>query len=110
MSFRLGILACVTSAAMCASCAGTDGLPASPSSVSSPSSASSDSSRDAAALSGEDRFEVLGKGGGGKGGGGSTGGGGGSFSLVMLGDANMNGLPNRGDRITFAITSSATSP
>ena len=48
--------------------------------------------------------------GGGKGGGGTTGGGSGSLSLVMLADANGNGAPNHGDRITFNITATVDKP
>lgn len=36
------------------------------------------------------------------------GGGGGSLTLVMVNDANGNGLPNWGDRITFGISTTAT--
>jgi hypothetical protein len=44
--------------------------------------------------------------GGGKGGGGTTTGGG--ITLVMVTDANANGLPNWGDTITFNISTTAT--
>ena len=48
--------------------------------------------------------------GGGKGGGTTSGGGSGSLSLVMLADANRNGAPNHGDRITFSITTTVEKP
>ena len=63
-------------------------------------------------MNAEDRIQADGKpsgGGGGKGGGGTTGGSG-SLSLVMVTDANSNGLPNRGDKITFSLTTSASAP
>ena len=51
------------------------------------------------------------KGGGGGGGGGKpAGGGSGSLSLVMVTDANADGLPNAGDTVTFNVTSSADRP
>jgi hypothetical protein len=53
----------------------------------------------------------------GKGTGGSGGGGGktssaytGSFNMVMLSDANGDGLPNWNDQITFKVSSNAASP
>jgi hypothetical protein len=110
MNFRMGIVGCVISAVVSASCGGNGSLPSAPSSVSSPATAASS---DAVAMSGDERFEALGgKGGGGgkPGGGGTTTGGSGSLSLVMVWDANSNGLPNRGDRITFTVSTSATSP
>ena len=50
--------------------------------------------------------EARGGGGGGK----KPGGGSGSLSIVMLSDANGDGLPNFGDTITFNVTTSATQP
>jgi hypothetical protein len=44
----------------------------------------------------------------GSGGGGTTGGSGGTISLVMVKDANGDGLPNVLDKITFAVSTSAT--
>jgi hypothetical protein len=41
-------------------------------------------------------------------GGGGTGGSGGTISLVMVYDANGDGLPNVGDKVTFAVSTSAT--
>lgn len=70
-----------------------------------------DSDRSSGSILGPSSTDARGGGGngGGKpGGGGSTGGG--SLSLVMLSDANGNGLPNWGDRITFNLTTTATSP
>jgi hypothetical protein len=54
-----------------------------------------------------------GSGGGGGGGGGKHGGGGttsgsGSLTLVMVSDANGDGLPNQGDTITFNVSTTAT--
>src|SRR5260221_1945162 len=46
------------------------------------------------------------KGGGGKPGGGT--GGTGGLTLVMLTDANGNGLPNWGDTVTFNVSTTAT--
>jgi hypothetical protein len=46
--------------------------------------------------------------GGGKHGGGTTTGGG-TVAVVMLSDANGNGLPNWGDQITFSVSGAATS-
>ena len=114
MSFKLGILACVISAVVSASCSGgNSGLPSSPSSVSSQSSDIAAASR-ATSMNAEDRIQADGKpaggGGGGKNGGGTTTGGSGSLSLVMVTDANSNGLPNHGDKITFNVTTSASSP
>lgn len=43
-------------------------------------------------------------------GGGNTGGGGSSLSVVMVTDANSDGLPNYGDTITFKINTTNTSP
>lgn len=113
MSFRLGILVCVISAVVSASCSGGNtSLPSSPTSVSSPSSDIAASSR-ATSMNADDRFQADGKpgggGGGGKGGGGTTTGGG-SLSLRMVTDANSNGLPNHGDKITFTVTTSAAGP
>lgn len=48
------------------------------------------------------------KGGGGKPSGGGTTGGGGSLALVMVTDANGNGLPNWGDQVTFNVSTTAT--
>lgn len=45
-----------------------------------------------------------------RGGGKPGGSGGGSLSLVMLRDANANGLPNWADTITFNVSTTATSP
>ena len=47
---------------------------------------------------------------GGKGGGKPSGGGGGggSLALVMVTDANSNGLPNWGDQVTFNVSTTAT--
>lgn len=42
------------------------------------------------------------------GGGGGTTGGNGTISLVMVSDADANGLPNYGDTITFAVSTTAT--
>jgi hypothetical protein len=39
---------------------------------------------------------------------GGSGGSGGNISLVMVYDANGNGLPNVGDKVTFAVSTSAT--
>ncbi len=51
--------------------------------------------------------ELAAKGGGGKPGG--TTGGTGSLTLVMVTDANSNGLPNWGDQVTFTVATTATS-
>jgi hypothetical protein len=51
-----------------------------------------------------------GGGGGGKGGGGTTGGSTGTFSMVMVSDANGDGLPNWNDQITFSVSSNAAMP
>ena len=50
---------------------------------------------------------LAGKGGGGGSGGGTTSGG--TIALVMVSDANGNGLPNFGDKVTFAVSTTATS-
>lgn len=42
-------------------------------------------------------------------GGKNSGGSGGTISLVMVSDANGNGLPNYGDQVTFAVSTTATS-
>lgn len=59
-------------------------------------------------------FAARGGAGGSGGGGGHKGGGGsgstGSLALVLLADANGNGLPNWNDTITFNVTSTSTSP
>lgn len=52
-------------------------------------------------------FAAKGGGGGGHKGGGSTGGG--SIAVVMVADANANGLPNWADQITFTVSTTATS-
>src|SRR4051812_9947292 len=52
----------------------------------------------------------AGKGGGGSGGGGKGGSYTGSFSKVMLSDANGDGLPNWNDQITFSVSSNAANP
>lgn len=52
----------------------------------------------------------AGKGGGKPGGGGSTSGGGTITLAPLVYDANGNGLPNRGDTVTFNITTSAAQP
>ena len=44
----------------------------------------------------------------GSGGGGTTGGSGGTIALVMVKDANGDGLPNVLDKVTFAVSTSAT--
>ena len=49
-------------------------------------------------------------GGGGKGGGGKTTSYTGSFSKVMVSDANSDGLPNWNDQLTFKVSSSAPMP
>jgi hypothetical protein len=49
----------------------------------------------------------AGKGGGGKGG---TTSGSNTLSVVMLSDANGNGLPNWGDQLTFKVSTSASYP
>ena len=46
--------------------------------------------------------------GGGKHGGGGTSGGSSSLSVVMVADANQNGLPNWGDTIRFNVSTTAT--
>ncbi len=51
-----------------------------------------------------------GNGGGGSGGGGGAGGGAHSVSVVMVADANTDGLPSWGDTITFVVTTSAARP
>lgn len=51
-------------------------------------------------------FAAKGGGGGGHKGGGSTGGG--SLAVVMVADANANGLPNWADQITFTVSTTAT--
>ncbi len=50
--------------------------------------------------------------GGGKGGGGHHRGSSttGSFSLLLVSDANANGLPNYGDSVTFNVSSTASQP
>ena len=53
---------------------------------------------------------VLGARGGGGGGGKPGGGGSGSLALVMVTDANADGLPNVGDTVTFNVASSAERP
>src|SRR5215210_6308346 len=53
----------------------------------------------------------AGKGGGGHGGGGGgKTGGSGSLAVVMVSDANGNGLANWGDALTFTVTTAATNP
>src|SRR3954452_23954398 len=46
---------------------------------------------------------------GGGGGGGKPSGGSSSLSVVMVSDANADGLPNYGDTITFSVSTKATS-
>jgi hypothetical protein len=62
-----------------------------------------------AALAGKPGGGGTGAGGGGhKGGGGTSGGGSGSLSVVMVTDANGNGLPNWGDQVSFKVSTTAT--
>jgi hypothetical protein len=51
---------------------------------------------------------TAGKGASTKGGGGTSSGGGSSLSLVMVADANGNGLPNWDDTVTFSVHTTAT--
>jgi len=59
-------------------------------------------------LSSTDAAASNGKGGGKSGGGGTTTGGSGTLTLVMDTDANGNGQPNWGDRVTFKVSTTAT--
>jgi hypothetical protein len=61
--------------------------------------------------SSEIALSTTAKGGGRKpsGGGGTTSGGGYTLSITMVSDANSNGAPNWGDKISFNISTSATS-
>ena len=65
------------------------------------------SEESSATVTGPSATEARG-GGGGKGGGGSTGDGSSSVKLRIVTDSNANGLPNWGDRVTFDISTTAT--
>jgi hypothetical protein len=57
---------------------------------------------------GDAALAARGGAGGGGGGGGKPSGGGGTLALAMVSDVNADGLPNRGDSVTFKITTSVT--